>query len=538
MTTYYRNWRLILIFLFLFISITAIFSRMVYIQLQEGIFLLQAGSNQNTKVRTIEFKRGSIFDKNGIPLAISITGFDLFALSGLSEDEFLRTQNALNLRDIKYETFSKKTLIKQSLSFDEMRKIRSLQIDRLELEKTYKRHYPLGEQVAPLVGFSGRDGYGLEGLEKSYNSFLTGKPLKERILKDGARSTIQRLEILEFGEKSRDLTLTIDSNIQYIAYKYLVEAIKNNDGSAGTVIVLDNTSREVLALASYPSYNPNNPMRSIKKNRAFLESYEPGSIVKPLALAGAIENNLIEIDTEMELPIKIEIGRNIINDRKEYGKLKAFEIIKESSQVGATQISFLLGADRLIENYKNFGFTKPISINFPSSSFGEINSRDDISDIEIATLGYGYGLTATPFQISQAYAIFANKGIFYDFRIVKDNTHSIFQDQIISQTTAEDILFAMKEVVDHGTGALAKLEQFNVSGKTGTTEKLRDGSYKSSSYTASFVGIGPNPSNQLTIFVNIDGLGSQKYSGGSVAAPLFKRISNDVFAYMGYFSKN
>ena len=538
MRTYYRNWRLILIFLFLFISITAIFSRMVYIQLQEGIFLLQAGSNQNTKVRTIEFKRGSIFDKNGIPLAISITGFDLFALSGLSEDEFLRIQNTLNLRDIKYETFSKKTLIKQSLSFDEMRKIRSLQIDRLELEKTYKRHYPLGEQVAPLVGFSGRDGYGLEGLEKSYNSFLTGKPLKERILKDGARSTIQRLEILEFGEKSRDLTLTIDSNIQYIAYKYLVEAIKNNDGSAGTVIVLDNTSREVLALASYPSYNPNNPMRSIKKNRAFLESYEPGSIVKPLALAGAIENNLIEIDTEMELPIKIEIGKNIINDRKEYGKLKAFEIIKESSQVGATQISFLLGADRLIENYKNFGFTKPISINFPSSSFGEINSRDEMSDIEIATLGYGYGLTATPFQISQAYAIFANKGIFYDFRIVKDNTHSIFQDRIISQTTAEDILFAMREVVEHGTGALAKLEQFNVSGKTGTTEKLRDGSYKSSSYTASFVGIGPNPSNQLTIFVNIDGLGSQKYSGGSVAAPLFKRISNDVFAYMGYFSEN
>ena len=538
MRTYYRNWRLILIFLFLLISITAIFSRMVYIQLQEGIFLLQAGSNQNTKVRTIEFKRGSIFDKNGIPLAISITGFDLFALSGISEDEFLRIQNTLNLRDIKYETFSKKTLIKQSLTFDEMRKIRSLQIDRLELEKTYKRHYPLGEQVAPLVGFSGRDGYGLEGLEKSYNSFLTGKPLKERILKDGARSTIQRLEILEFGEKSRDLTLTIDSNIQYIAYKYLVEAIKNNDGSAGTVIVLDNTSREVLALASYPSYNPNNPMRSIKKNRAFLESYEPGSIVKPLALAGAIENNLIEIDTEMELPIKIEIGKNIINDRKEYGKLKAFEIIKESSQVGATQISFLLGADRLIENYKNFGFTKPISINFPSSSFGEINSRDEMSDIEIATLGYGYGLTATPFQISQAYAIFANKGIFYDFRIVKDNTHSIFQDQIISQSTAEDILFAMKEVVEHGTGALAKLEQFNVSGKTGTTEKLRDGSYKSSSYTASFVGIGPNPSNQLTIFVNIDGLGSQKYSGGSVAAPLFKRISNEVFAYMGYFSEN
>ena len=278
-------------------------------------------------------------------------------------------------------------------------------------------------------------------------------------------------------------------------------------------------------------------MRSIKRNRAFLESYEPGSIVKPLALAGAIENDLIDIDTEMELPIKIEVDGNIINDREQYGQLKAFEIIKESSQDGATQISFLLGAERLIDNYKKFGFSKPVNINFPSTSYGEINSRDEISDIEIATLGYGYGLTATPFQISQAYAIFANKGTYYDFKIIKNNESQIFSEQIISESTANDILFSMRKVVEDGTGALAKLENFDVSGKTGTTEKLRDGNYKSSTYTASFIGIGPNPSNELTIFVNIDGLGSQKYSGGSVAAPLFKKISNDVFSYMGYFNK-
>ena len=537
MKIYYKNWRLIVIFLFLFLSIMAILSRMVYVQVEQGNFLLQKGNNQNTSERVIEFKRGSIFDKNGLPLAISITGFDLFALSGLSENDFLQIQNTLKLKDLRYVPFNKKTLIKTSLSFEEMRKIKSLRIDRLELEKNYKRHYPLGEQVAPLVGFSGRDGYGLEGLEKSYNSILTGNPLKERILKDGARNTIQRLEIIEFGENPRDIYLTIDSNIQYIAYKYLVEAIKNNDGTGGTVIILDNSAKEVLALASYPSYNPNNPMRSIKKNRAFLESYEPGSIVKPIALARAIEDNLIDIDTEMELPIKIEVDGNIINDREKYGKLKAFEVIKESSQVGATQISFLLGAEGLIENYKKFGFTKPVNINFPSMSFGEINSRDEISDIEIATLGYGYGLTATPFQISQAYAIFANEGIYYDFSIIKDNKSQIFSEKVISESTANDILFSMREVVEDGTGTLANLENFDVSGKTGTTEKLRDGNYKSSSYTASFIGIGPNPSNELTIFVNIDGLGSQKYSGGSVAAPLFKKISNDVFSYMGYFDK-
>ena len=537
MKVYYKNWRLFLIFLFLFLSISSIFARMIYVQVEQGNFLLQTGTNQNTSERIIEFKRGSIFDKNGIPLAISITAFDLFALSGLSENDFFRIKNTLNIKDFEYKTFNKKSLIKKSLSFDEMRKIRSLRIDRLELEKTYKRHYPLGEQVAPLVGFSGRDGYGLEGLEKSYNSTLTGKPLKERILKDGARSAIQMLEILEFGKKPEDIYLTIDSNIQYIAYKYLVEAIKNNDGAAGSVIILNNSSKEVLAIASYPSYNPNNPMRSIQKNRAFLESYEPGSIVKPLALAGAIENGLIDIDTVMKLPIKIEIDGNIINDRKKYGQLKAFEVIKESSQVGATQISFLLGAEKLIDNYKKFGFSKPVNINFPSTSFGEINSRDEISDIEIATLGYGYGLTATPFQISQAYAIFANKGIYHDFRLIRDNEFPIFSEQIISESTAKDILFSMKEVIDDGTGALAKLENFDVSGKTGTTEKLRDGNYKSSTYTASFIGIGPNPSNELTIFVNIDGLGSKKYSGGSVAAPLFKKISNDVFGYMGYFNK-
>ena len=537
MNAYFKNWRLVLIFLFLFLSISAIFVRMMYVQIEQGNFLLQKGNNQNTLERVIEFKRGSIFDKNGIPLAISITGFDLFALGGLSESDFLRVLNVLKLENIEYKPFHHKTLIKSSLSFDEMRMIRSLRIDRIELEKSYTRHYPLGEQVAPLVGFFGKDGYGLEGLEKSYNLILTGKPLRERVLKDGARNTIERLEILEFGEKPRDIYLTIDSNIQYIAYKYLVEAIKNNDGTAGTVIILDNSEKEVLALASYPSYNPNNPMRSIKKNRAFLESYEPGSIVKPLALAGAIENNLIDIDTKMDLPITIEIDGNIINDRKKYGQLKAFEVIKESSQVGATQISLLLGAERLINNYKKFGFSKPVNINFPSTSFGEINSRDEISDIEIATLGYGYGLTATPFQISQAYAIFANSGTFYDFKIIKGNDSQIFSEQIISKSTADDILFSMREVVRDGTGTLANLENFDVSGKTGTTEKLRDGNYKSSSYTASFIGIGPNPSNELTIFVNIDGLGSQKYSGGSVAAPLFKKISNDVFSYMGFFGK-
>ena len=217
MKIYYKNWRLFLIFLFLFLSIAAIISRMVYVQVEQGNFLLQKGNNQNTSERVIKFKRGSIYDKNGIPLAISITGFDLFALSGLSEDDFLKIKNTLKLNDLEYKSFNKKSLIKNSLSFEEMRKVRSLRIDRLELEKTYKRHYPLGEQVAPLVGFSGRDGYGLEGLEKSYNSILTGKPLKERVLRDGARSTIQRLEVLEFGENSKDIYLTIDSNIQYLS---------------------------------------------------------------------------------------------------------------------------------------------------------------------------------------------------------------------------------------------------------------------------------------------------------------------------------
>ena len=240
MKIYYKNWRLFFIFLFLFLSTAAIVSRMVYVQVEQGNFLLQKGNNQNTSERVIKFKRGSIYDKNGIPLAISITGFDLFALSGLREDDFLKIKNTLKLNDLEYKPFNKKSLIKNSLSFEEMRKVRSLRIDRLELEKTYKRHYPLGEQVAPLVGFSGRDGYGLEGLEKSYNSILTGKPLKERVLRDGARSTIQRLEVLEFGENSKDIYLTIDSNIQYIAYKYLVEAFYNNDCTGWTVIILDN----------------------------------------------------------------------------------------------------------------------------------------------------------------------------------------------------------------------------------------------------------------------------------------------------------
>ena len=539
MIVFYQNWRLFLIITFFVLAFGGVITRMIMIQTNQGLFLQSAGNAQNQSIREISVKRGTIFDRNGTPLAISITGFDLFALSGLEKKDFDKLFQVIDLeKSFEDINTSKKSLIQKNLTFEEQRKVLELQIDRIELEKTYTRHYPMGEQIAPLIGFSGRDQYGLEGLEKSFNSLLAGKVGSEKILKDVYGRPLDHIEILEPSIASKDLHISIDSNIQYMAYKHLIQSIKSHQATAGTVVILDNATKQVLALASYPSYNPNSPQRKIQKNRVFLETYEPGSIVKPIALAGVLEHNLLAIDDEMEVPIKITVDGNIINDRKQYGSLKVYEIIQESSQVGATKIALLAGRDLMIENYQRFGFSKPIHINFPSTGFGDINTKDDMTDIEVATLGYGYGLTASPFQIAQAYAVFANEGIYHDYQLVLDEMSSQYYEPIISKQTADDVLTALYSVTTDGTGKLANVKGFSIAGKTGTTEKLQGGNYKSSTYTSSFVGIGPDQGNTITIFVNIDNLGANRYSGGQVAAPLFQKIATDVYAYLGYFEDN
>jgi len=532
------NWRFFIIIVFLILSIAAIFIRVIYLQIDKENFLKNWGQNQHVAYRVLTPVRGTIYDRNKIPLAITLTHYDLYGLRNIDKKDFEKLKNITSF-DTSFNQFTlnnKKTLLYESLSPELISTIKKSSINNYEVEMRFSRHYPLGDQIAPLVGFSGKDNFGLEGIEKSYNSFLSGKRGKEKYYKNRKGQIISKALTVEPKEPGQDLYLTIDSNIQFFTYKKLAESVQKSNAKSGSAIVLDNSSGEILAIASYPSYNPNNPNRKIQKNRALLDAYEPGSVLKPIAMASAIDNGLIDIEDTIDTsPGYMSLNNYSISDTKNHGILKSYEIITKSSQVGASKVALMLGSENIVASYKKFGFSKPININFPSSAFGRINNRVNMSDIEIANLGFGYGINASPFQIASAYSVFANEGLFKEFTLIMNDEYK-YEEQIISKDTAEKILFALEDVVENGSGYKAKISGFKVGGKTGTAHKSsRTGGYAKSIYTASFAGIVPIDKKDLTIFVSIYEPGLNAYKGGEIAAPLFASIAADTLNYLGYF---
>ena len=529
------NWRLFFICLCFVGAIFLVIYKILSVQIEDSLFLQNEGKKRYIKYRDNNPVRGAIYDRNKFPLAVSIVNYDLYALNGLNIDNYLRLKDILNLEiELQInEPFKKKTLLKRSLTSEQQKAIKSLRIDDIEVEERHSRHYPMGEQVAPLVGFYGKD-KAQEGIEKSYDSILSGVSGKEKFYTNAKQEIISKPIEVNKTIKGKDIYLTIDSTIQFYSYKYLVETIIKNKATAGTVLVFDNYLGEDLAVASYPSYNPNNPNRSVQKNRALVDAYELGSVLKPIVFSVAVDKGIINPDMTIEIPRRIQLNNKIISDTKNYGQLTPKEIIAYSSQVGASQIALKLGYDSLIENFYKFGFSKPISINFPSAAFGLINRKERVSDRELASLGYGYGFTISPFQIASAYSTFANKGIRKDFKLLLND--EVTSQRIIAENAAQHTLDALKQVVKIGTGKKAEVSGFSTGGKTGTVHKTVSGSgYADDLYRASFVGITPISSEKsLTIFVSIEDPGLNAYSGGMIAAPLFAEIAESSLNYLGY----
>ena len=530
----YINWRFILIAaVILACSVTIIF-KILSIQFFESNFLQNEGNKRYVKYKDVVPVRGTIYDRNNFPLAVSIINYDLYALKGFTKSQLLNISEKIELDiDPKIEAFNKKTLLKKNISNEMLLKIRNSRFKNIEIEVRHSRHYPLGDQIAPLIGFYGKDG-AQEGLEKSYDTVLSGKKGRQKYFKNAKQEIISKPIEVSRTIQGSDIYLTIDSTLQFYAYKFLVEAIKSNNAKSGTAIILNNLDGEILAMASYPSYNPNHPQRKIQKNRALVDAYELGSVLKPIVLSKALEENIVNIDQYIDIPRRLNLNDKIIVDSKQYEKLTPVEIISYSSQIGASKIALELGYKDLKSNFYEFGFTKPISINFPSSAFGYMSIKDKIVDKELASLGYGYGLTISPFQLASAYSVFANNGIFKDFTLLKDE--EVHSRRVISQSTASNILKALEMVTIDGTGKAANVNGFSQGGKTGTAHQIRAGSgYAEDLYRASFVGITPLSKKSLTIFVSIDDPGLNSYTGGSVAAPVFAKIAENSLNHLGYF---
>ena len=528
------NWRFLLISFVFLLGLAAIIYKIFSIQFIDSNFLQNEGNKRYIKYKNINPVRGSIFDRNNYPLAVSIVNYDIYALKGFKKSQLLSLAEVIDIDvDIIEDSFRKKTILKKSLSNKEILNIKTLNLQHFEIEERHSRHYPLGEQIAPLIGFYGTDG-AQEGLEKSYDNVLSGVDGKQKVFKNAKQEIISRpIEIIETVQ-GEDVHLTIDATLQFLSFKYLVEAIKKNKAKSGTVVILDNKKGELLAMASYPSYNPNNPQRKIQKNRALVEAYELGSVLKPIVLSKALDNELFLPDESIKIPRRLNLNDKIIVDSKNHEELTPKEIIAVSSQVGASKIALELGYEELKKNYYDFGFTKPISINFPSSSFGYMNVKEKVLDKELASLGYGYGIKISPFQIASAYSVFANDGVMKDFQIFKNQ--EVTSQKIISTDSASQILDALRMVVEEGTGKAADIKGFSVGGKTGTSHQTRRGSgYAEDLYIASFIGITPISDDSITIFVSIENPSLNSYSGGAVAAPVFAKIAESSLNHLGYF---
>jgi cell division protein FtsI (penicillin-binding protein 3) len=528
------NWRFLLISFVFLLGLAAIIYKIFSIQFIDSNFLQNEGNKRYIKYKNINPVRGSIFDRNNYPLAVSIVNYDIYALKGFKKSQLLSLAEVIDIDvDVIEDSFRKKTILKKSLSNKEILNIKTLNLQHFEIEERHSRHYPLGEQIAPLIGFYGTDG-AQEGLEKSYDNVLSGVDGKQKVFKNAKQEIISRpIEIIETVQ-GEDVHLTIDATLQFLSFKYLVEAIKKNKAKSGTVVILDNKKGELLAMASYPSYNPNNPQRKIQKNRALVEAYELGSVLKPIVLSKALDNELFLPDESIKIPRRLNLNDKIIVDSKNHEELTPKEIIAVSSQVGASKIALELGYEDLRKNYYDFGFTKPISINFPSSSFGYMNVKEKVLDKELASLGYGYGIKISPFQIASAYSVFANDGVMKDFQIFKNQ--EVTSQKIISTDSASQVLDALRMAVEEGTGKAADIKGFSVGGKTGTSHQTRRGSgYAEDLYIASFIGITPISDDSITIFVSIENPSLNSYSGGAVAAPVFAKIAESSLNHLGYF---
>ncbi len=530
----YINWRFVIIAAVILACFVTIIFKIFSIQFFESSFLQNEGNKRYVKYKDVVPVRGTIFDRNNFPLAVSVINYDLYALKGFTKSQLLNISEKIELDiDPKIDALNKKTLLKKNISNEMLLEIRNSRFKNIEVEVRHSRHYPLGDQIAPLIGFYGKDG-AQEGLEKSYDTVLSGKKGRQKFFKNAKQEIISKPIEVSRTIQGSDIYLTIDSTLQFYAYKFLAEAIISNNARSGTAIILNNLDGEILAMASYPSYNPNHPQRKIQKNRALVDAYELGSVLKPIVLSKALEENIVNIDQYIDIPKRLNLNDKIIVDSKQYEKLTPAEIISYSSQIGASKIALKLGYNDLKSNFFEFGFTKPISINFPSSAFGYMSIKDKIIDKELASLGYGYGLTVSPFQLASAYSVFANNGIFKDFKLLKDA--EVHSRRVISQSTASNILKALEMVTIDGTGKAANVNGFSQGGKTGTAHQIKAGSgYAEDLYRASFVGITPLNKQSLTIFVSIEDPGLNSYTGGAVAAPVFAKIAENTLNHLGYF---
>jgi cell division protein FtsI (penicillin-binding protein 3) len=537
-------WRRRVLLIAVLLGFAALLGRGVYLQSIHKKFLQEKGDARYSRNLVLTSQRGRITDRNGQLLASSTPVDSVWASPPDVEISAAQTKELAALLGMKAGDISKKLVnterefvyLKRRISPELGKRVMQLGIDGIDLQREYKRYYPAEAEAAHLVGFTGpgdkgAGDKGLEGFELAKNSVLSGTDGGRRVIKDRSGHIIEDLQAVVLPQDGQDVALSIDLNIQHFVYRELVKAVEENKAVAGSVVVLDAKTGEVLAMANVPTYNPNNPVniRGKTRNRAIIDNYEPGSTLKPVTAAAALESGQYTPDTKIQTaPGTLTIGPAVIHDSHPQGILTVAQVIQKSSNVGASKIALTLDKAYMWGIYNELGLGRVEGVGFPGEAAGHLRPFKTWRPIEQATMSFGHGISVTLLQMARLYTVFANEGELRPISLLKINEVPIGQ-QVFSATTASQVKDMLEMVVQPGgTAVKAQVLGYRVGGKTGTAHKLGDHGYVDNKYVASFVGMAPISNPRFIVAVMIDEPSNGAYYGGVVAAPVFSAIMSEA----------
>jgi cell division protein FtsI (penicillin-binding protein 3) len=529
------GWRATALFIILLAGLAGLLGRGVYLQGIHNAFLQEKGKARYSRVIEVSAHRGMISDRNGEPLAVSTPVESVWASPPDVEADRRQVKKlaqilGMDIEEVKsrlFDTSRDFVYLKRLLPPDQVEKVVSLNLPGVLLQREYRRYYPAGEEAAQTLGFTGQDDNGLEGMELALQEQLAGKPGSQRVIKDNHGYIVEEAGSLHAPKPGSDFMLSLDSNLQHIAYRELESAVKQHRAKAGAVVILDSRTGEVLALANYPGYNPNNRNNTSSKamrNRAIADLFEPGSTLKPFTVATAIEAGKVHPNTV----INTEHGVFMLSNRKIHDShpesmMTVTQVIQKSSNVGAAKIALSLKSETMWQGLADSGFGAQTGSNFPGEAAGKLRDPKTWRPIEQATMAYGHGISVNLLQLARAYTIFANDGELKPISLLKLDATSLGK-RVFSDRTSRAVRDMLEMVVlPGGTAPLAQVAGYRVAGKTGTAHKLEDGHYVDR-YVASFVGFAPASSPRLVVAVMIDDPSGAEYYGGEVAAPVFSKV--------------
>ena len=518
--------------------------RIVYLGVAEKDFLQSKGKTSE-KLEVIHAVRGSIIDRNGEVLAVSTPGYsisinpskthfseeELKTISGVLQLDIDRLRLAIQSNKNKKFLFIKRKVAREIGDF-----LRTFSIEGLNYEEEYHRYYPAAETSAHVIGRTNIDGVGSEGIELTQDGLLRGRDGEKLVLRDRKGGLIRNIDYKSSPNFGKDVRLTIDLNLQFIAYKELKSAVESHRARSGSLVMLDARSGDILAMLNQPSYNPNEsvPNMEVLRNRAVTDAYEPGSTIKPFAILAALETGDFRPDSIIDTsPGSYLISGHKIKDPINYGALSLSEIIQFSSNVGISKIAIDLPNRAIYEVLRRSGFGEQVGIGLPGETMGSLRSKDMEIPVERAALAYGYGLTVTPLQLANAYLKIASLGENRRVSIIRSELKPEF-DRIHGEALTMEVIKMMETVTEiEGTGKAAAVEGYRVAGKTGTAQRFINGRFDPDSHNVWFVGIVPAYEPRLVMVVVVNDPKAGASGGGTVAAPIFAQVARHSLRVLG-----